>query len=95
MVPAGPAVGAAATGPLGEEPQWTDRELFERLSESPAEREAREQRDAIIERRIARDRALDELIDPILERARAYDEAKREKRRAAYRKQKLEKNRKV
>lgn len=61
---------------------WTDRELFERLSESPAERAERLSRAARVERRIARDRALDEIIDPILDRIHAREEAAREKRRA-------------
>lgn len=69
------------------EPQdvtWTDRELFERLSESPEERAARELRNERIERRLARDRELDRLIDPILERARERTETERAKRRERY-----------
>ena len=61
---------------------WTDRELFERMSESPKQRETRLKRSERIEKRIAKERALDEVIGPILERARARDDAAREKRRA-------------
>jgi hypothetical protein len=81
-----PAGQVGAPPPEAEEPPgalWTDRELFERLSESPAERAARERRLARLERRLARERALDELLAPILERARAQTEREAERRRGA------------
>lgn len=77
---AGAAPGGLAPGPGSEEPPgareptWTDRELLDRLSESPAERAARERRTARTERRIARERALDIFLAPILDRARAQTE---------------------
>lgn len=79
---------AEATAAVEPEPRWTDRELFERLAETPAERAARERRLARIEARVARERALDELIYPILERARARDEERRARRRQRRQKEK-------
>jgi hypothetical protein len=49
---------------------------------------ARERHLARIEARVARERALDELIYPILERARARDEERRARRRQRRQKEK-------
>jgi hypothetical protein len=74
--------GGEPTGAL-----WTDRELFEFLSESPAQRAERQRRNARIEKRLAKERALDAFLEPILNRARERTEreakARRERRERA------------